>query len=924
VKIYPRILLNTLPLVLVGFLFVGSLTYYLSRNAMSNLAEKWLFTKLADARRMASDDLAVLQKYGLAKIEANVIKAQHHAGKAIQTITLGSGGYIWIVNDKGVVILHPDARRVGIGVARQRWFQEMRGHLRGKSRLYDPKEKLLTVYTYFAPWHWYLLASAPLNVLFGEAVKMRLFVLTIAFAALIITALALMVLARRLTAPLNTLAAEARRIGQGDHQVVPQMERSDEIGTLSIAFNNMTRQLNRRITMERIIADVSRQFIYLSSPNIDAAILDALGKIGEYAGADRSYVGEFSIKDRRVGRTHEWCRPGVQPQIDDVRGLCLDDLPWFMRQLMDPGYILASELEDLPAEAGLEKQLWLRRGVQSIARVPMIYCGELRGFVGLDALAHQRDWSREEIVFLQRMAEIFCNTLERQWYQETLAAEKERLEVTLQSIGDGVITADIEGRVTLINRVGESLTGWRRDAAAGLPIDQVFCILDGDTQEKRTNPIADILETGNQSVVPSPAILVSQDGTERLIACNVAPIFEHADKIIGAVLVFRDITEKRRMQEELLKVEKLESIGVLAGGIAHDFNNLLTGIIGNVALVKNQTPPDATVSAKMDEIEKAAFRARNLTQQLLTFSKGGEPVRKTLMLDQIFYESAMFALGGSNVSLEYTSPEALWPVEADEGQISQVINNLVINAVQAMPGGGVIQGALKNIVLPAASSLPLPPGRYVMMTLKDFGAGISKENLSRIFDPFFTTKKAGSGLGLSTAYAIIEKHNGYITVDSQPGSCTLFCIYLPASSQEYFQHPETEKKVVRGSGNILIMDDEQIVLDVVGAMLSSAGYSVACAQDGREMLDTYQKARSEGTPFDAVILDLTIPGGMGGKEAVGHLLHLDPRAKAIVSSGYSNDPVLADFGSFGFMGAVSKPFKFEDLCKVVKDVLLAD
>jgi signal transduction histidine kinase/CheY-like chemotaxis protein/HAMP domain-containing protein len=811
VKIYPRILLNTLPLVLAGFLFVGTLSYYLSRNAMTNLAEKWLSAKLADARRMASEDLAVLRKFGLEKIEANVIKAQHHTAESIRTIALGGGGYIWVVNDKGIVKVYPDARQMPVRVAREQWFQEMRGHSHGKSLLYGQKQKLLTVYTYFAPWHWYILASVPQSELYGEAGKMRAYVLAIAFAALLITAMALMFLARRLTAPLNTLALEAQGISQGDYPVAAKFDRNDEIGTLSVAFSSMTRQLSRRITMERIISDISRRFIYVSPPNVDAAMPDALRRIGEYAGADRSYVGKFSIQDRRVGRTHEWCRQGVQPQIDGMMGLCLDDLAWFMRRMEDPGYVLASDLEMLPEEAAAEKRLWQQRGVQSIARVPMVYGGELRGFVGLDALTNQKDWSQEEIVFLQRVAEIFCHTLERQWFQETLAAEKERLEVALQS--------------------------------------------------------------------------------------------------------------KRRMQEELLKVEKLESIGVLAGGLAHDFNNILTAVIGNVALAKNEVRPDTPVFAKMGEIERAAFRARNLTQQLLTFSKGGAPVKKTLLLSQIFYESIMFALGGTNVGLEYTPPSELWPVEADEGQISQVINNLVINAVQAMPGGGVIYGNLKNVVLPVASSLPLPPGRYVKMTLKDFGNGISKKDLGRIFDPFFTTKKAGSGLGLATVYSILEKHNGYITVDSQPGCWTLFCIYLPASSHEIYQRPEIEKNIVHGSGNILIMDDEEIVLEVLGAILSNAGYSVTAARDGRQMLDAYQKARSNGTPFDAVVLDLTIPGGMGGKEAVKRLLHLDPRAKAIVSSGYSNDPVMADFETYGFRGAVSKPFKAEDLCTMVKDVL---
>jgi two-component system cell cycle sensor histidine kinase/response regulator CckA len=338
-------------------------------------------------------------------------------------------------------------------------------------------------------------------------------------------------------------------------------------------------------------------------------------------------------------------------------------------------------------------------------------------------------------------------------------------------------------------------------------------------------------------------------------------------------------------------------------------------------LAKSYAEQGSTVFAKMGEIEKAVFRARDLTQQLLTFSKGGEPVKKTISLGCIFYDLAMFALGGSNVGLEYTPPPELWPVEADEGQISQVLNNLVINAVQSMPNGGVIQGALRNITLSANSLLPLAAGRYVEMSLKDCGTGISKKNLSRIFDPFFTTKKTGSGLGLSTAYSIIEKHHGYIAVASQEGRGTQFTVYLPASDKESPDQFEPGAEMTRGTGKILIMDDEEIILDVVAAMLSKAGYSVASARDGRQMLDIYQKAQLNGEAFDVVILDLTIPGGMGGKEAIEHLLQLDPQAKALVSSGYSNDPVMADYASFGFQGSVAKPYRTEDLCSTVSQIL---
>jgi PAS domain S-box-containing protein len=924
VKIYPRILINILPLIMLGLLFVGGLTYYLSQNAMTNLAEKWLTTKLSDATRIASEDLAVLQKYGLQHIEANVVKAQIHAGEAIERIPLGGHGYVWAVNNQGVIVVHPDADRTGARVDGEKWFQQINGRLGGKVYYPGRNEKMLTVYKYFAPWGWYVLASAPLSELYGEADKMRTYMIAIGLAALVVTAVVLMVLARRLTAPLNTLAREAERIGGGDHRTVPLLEGGDEIGTLSAAFNRMSVQIGRRIAQEQIISDISRHFIQISSSNIDASILEALRKIGLYTGADRCYVGEFSLDERLVGQTHEWCRQGVRPQIDNMVGLALDDLPWFMDQLENAGYLLVPDLESMPPQAGAEKKLWARRGLRSVARVPMVYAGQLRGFVGLDAIERQQDWSQEEIFFLQRVAEIFCYSLERQWFQESLAAEKERLAVTLQSIGDGVITTDVDGRIVLINAVGQSLTGWPHDEAVGRPMGDVFCILDGTTRTPLVNPLADILETGANISAASACLLKSRKGVERLIASSVAPIYDSDAKIVGAVLVFRDITEKRRMQEELLKVEKLESIGVLAGGIAHDFNNILTAIIGNVALTKRYAEPGSKIFAKMGEIEKAAFRAKDLTQQLLTFSKGGEPVKKPLDLGRIFRDSALFALGGTNVALNHSPPVDLWPVEADESQICQVINNLVINAVQAMPNGGVIQAVLQNMTLSQASPLPLPPGRYVQLSIKDFGCGIPARNLSRIFDPFYTTKKTGNGLGLATAYSIMEKHGGYITVDSRLGGWTLFTLFLPASDKTVLDLPEAGPPLACGTAKILVMDDEQIILDLVADILGHAGYQVAVAREGMEMIDIYRKSRDTGSPFDAVILDLTIPGGMGGKDAIRYLLDLDPQARAIVSSGYSTDPVMADFARFGFCGAVSKPYRIEELCNAVRQALNGD
>ena len=506
------------------------------------------------------------------------------------------------------------------------------------------------------------------------------------------------------------------------------------------------------------------------------------------------------------------------------------------------------------------------------------------------------------------------------WRKEAeakLAAERERLAVTLRSIGDGVICTDADGRIVLMNRIAEDLTGWSEEEAMGKPLNEVFNIINEKTRERCHNPVKKVLEKGGVVGLANHTVLVSKDGTERILADSAAPIRGKHGEIIGVVLIFRDITQGRKMEEELQKIEKIESIGILAGGIAHDFNNILMGILGNITLAKMNVGSDDKVIEKLTEAERASLRAKDLTQQLLTFSKGGAPIKKTVSIWELLKDSVSFALRGSNVSCEFFLPDDLWPVELDEGQISQVINNLVINANQAMPEGGIIEVKAEKIYLEEKGAVPLKAGKYIRITIKDKGIGIAEEHLPKIFDPYFTTKQKGSGLGLTSAYSIIKNHDGYISVESKPGEGTSFYIYLPASEKEISERKPQEEKPLFGQGRILVMDDEEIVRNVAGEMLKSIGYKVEFARDGAEAIEMYKNAKESGNAFDAVIMDLTIPAGMGGKEAIKKLLEIDPEAKAIVSSGYSNDPVMSDFRRYGFMGVVAKPYETKELGEVI-------
>jgi CheY-like chemotaxis protein len=385
-----------------------------------------------------------------------------------------------------------------------------------------------------------------------------------------------------------------------------------------------------------------------------------------------------------------------------------------------------------------------------------------------------------------------------------------------------------------------------------------------------------------------------------------------------------DITARRQLEAEMARASKLEAVGILAGGIAHDFNNILTVVLGNITLAEADTDANGPISTRLADARRATLRARDLTLQLLTFAKGGEPVKTAVELTELLKESAAFALHGAKARAEFRIARDLWPVHADKGQIGQVVQNLVINAVQAMPGGGVVTLTADNTELNESSrgSLPLAPGRYVHLTFADNGIGIAREHLAKIFDPYFTTKAQGSGLGLATVYSIVRKHDGYIVADSEPGNGTTFSVWLPAGGA-------TDGRAgVATSGSrspfrarVLFMDDEEPIRGMAAIFMDRLGFDCVTVADGAEAIRLYTDAMENGRRFEAVIMDLTVPGGMGGREAMERLRRLDPEVRVVVSSGYSRDPVMANYRAHGFRAVLPKPYGLEQLRKTLNDLL---
>ncbi len=528
----------------------------------------------------------------------------------------------------------------------------------------------------------------------------------------------------------------------------------------------------------------------------------------------------------------------------------------------------------------------------------------------------------EHIVMLEELAEALSEGFRRLADLHELAAERERLAVTLRSIADSVVATDSDGRIVLMNRVAESLTGWEQSEAVGRPFPEIFDMIDEAPGQSKQNPVARVLESGSAIDLDLHTVLIARDGSERLVSTSTAPIRDDEGKTIGVVLVSRDVAAQRKMEEELLKTEKLESLGVLAGGIAHDFNNILTTVIGYLSLAKGQIEPESNLFEHLSEVEAAADRATDLTHQLLAFAKGGAPVKQAASMADLLRDSATFTTRGSNVACEFDIDEDLWAAEVDRGQISQVIQNLVINADQAMPDGGRLFLQAHNRELIESDELPLVPGRYLHISVKDHGDGIPEEHLQRIFDPYFTTKMEGSGLGLATAYAIVKNHDGHVTVASHPGNGTTFEIYLPATTADPAGEDGGEELgPIFGEGRVLVVDDEESIRRLAGEMLMRLGYAPDFASEGSEAIEKYRQALERGEEFDIVIMDLTIPGGMGGREALGHLLDLDEDTCAIVSSGYSDDPVMADYARHGFADVVAKPYDIVVLSHVLDRVM---
>ena len=507
---------------------------------------------------------------------------------------------------------------------------------------------------------------------------------------------------------------------------------------------------------------------------------------------------------------------------------------------------------------------------------------------------------------------------ERRRAELKVSQERERLAVVLRSLAEAVIVTDPQGRITLLNPEAEKLLEIKAKEALGKRLCDLISI---EVEEEEPQPSV-ISPPSNGFIAFLEARVRLPSGKEIIVEGAAAPVHDEFSKVSGTVMVLRDISERKRLEEEALRTSRLETLRLLASGVAHDFNNLLATIIGYLNVIRLKLK-DPELKETLDRAEQACLTARTLTRELLTHTTGGGPVPRLVSLKDILQETINFALSGSKTKAQTDIPPELWTVELDPDQITICFQNILLNACQAMAEGGTIYIRARNRELGPTNPFGLPPGPYVEIEVEDTGPGIPEDTLPHIFEPFFTTKEGGSGLGLFTCRRIVEAHGGKILAESPPGKGAIFRIFLPAKPEEVRKSPErpTVSESPLPSARVLIMDDEEGVRESMAEILRLSEFEVETAESGEQALETFRQALERGRAFDLVILDLTVPGGMGGRELLPRLRELDPKVKAIVVSGYSQDPVMGNHHRFGFNGALIKPFSYQTLMETVKKVL---
>lgn len=504
--------------------------------------------------------------------------------------------------------------------------------------------------------------------------------------------------------------------------------------------------------------------------------------------------------------------------------------------------------------------------------------------------------------------------------KKRLAEEKELLKITLESIGDGVITGDIQGRIIMLNNMAEILTGWKCEEVFLKPVDTVFNVFDSINAEKKKDIISPIINKGISDGFPNDLILKTKENKELLISGSGSPIRDYDGKVIGIVIVFRDITEKEKLLENARTEQKMQDFELLAGKISHDFNNLLSGIFGFINIAKIKSEKGSDISKNLDKAILAFAKAKELINKLEIFSREKDPVKISGDIGEVLKNSISKMLTGSNIISRIDIADDLIKCSFDPGQISQAFSNIIANAKESLGARGIIDICADNIRL-NENNLGLPSGDYIQIIIEDNGPGIPRNTQKYLFDPYFTSKTRKKGLGLPIGYSIIKKHGGTIIIDSHEAKGTSIKIYIPAGLPDCSAIKEEQRGLYQGYGNIVIMDDEAYIIEMLSEMLKSIGFDVITSRNGDQLLEKLKELQS-GNKIKAVILDLIIHGGRGGADIIQSVRELYPDIPVFVSSGYTSDPIMKNPAKYGFTASIKKPFLIEELSELFGKYLI--
>ena len=658
------------------------------------------------------------------------------------------------------------------------------------------------------------------------------------------------------------------------------------------------------------VARVSRLLLTGKEVEIDAL----LGILGEAVGVNRCYIFQFRDEGRRMDNTWEWCSPGTEPQKPNLQNLDTFAAAWTMRTLRANREVVVPDVDGIPEEGAFDREFVAAQSIKAYLLAPIYFAGGLKGFVGFDDTQRPHQWTADDVLLLRTAADLINAYFQRRQAEVALYKEREQLLALFESIEFPIWVADPETyEILYMNTEARGAQG---------PLPGCLCY---EVLQKRQAPCP---FCNNETLLADP---------HRPVRWEFHNPVTDKDYIIynriirwpdGRNVRFEldvDITELNRGREALLRAEKLESLSVLAGGIAHDFNNLLTGVLGNISLARELAAEGADPANLLEETERAAVQARELTGQLLTFAKGSPSrPREIADLHTIVKEAATFTLRGSKVGCRIAPTPKTYTVSVDSGQITQAVQNIVLNAAQSMEQGGLIDITFRDTIFQEESHPVLSAGRYVVLEIADRGPGIPRHLAERIFDPFFTTREGGSGLGLTTAYSIAVQHEGTLELSPRQGGGTIARFTLPLV-EEPVAFRSVETRPARGTGaRILLMDDEDIVRKTALSMLKALGYEPIGVADGEEAIRQFNEAIDAGHPFAAVILDLTVSGGLGGSETLDRLLEIEPNVRAVASSGYSVETVATGTKPSRFSGFLPKPYSLSEIGRVIGKLLAAE